>query len=322
MRSPVTLYVAIGVWLAACRESSSWAQPASEPWPRVVASGTCPDAGAVRSLLATLVPPARAAATPIAPAAGVTDLGAEYVVALGERSKTYADSARDCAQRARVAAAFIALALLPEEGPSPSGAAPTPSNVRAPERPTLPPPARGLAAWMSLDARGALAIGLPTTLVAPGILIRAAGGRETLGAHASCGWFFGASATFAGEAGSVLVERLACDAGMTGRLFWLGGRFETALDAGIAVGLLRATGRGFSSSYAASRTELGGRIAVDTALHLDGGSPGLLPIVGLEVTAYATSYDFDVTPQGIVGRAPVVWSAVTAGVRWSANVRP
>ncbi|HXX70028.1 MAG TPA: hypothetical protein VEK07_22805, partial [Polyangiaceae bacterium] len=165
-------------------------------------------------------------------------------------------------------------------------------------------------------------LGLPTALVAPGIAIRAAGGRGAFGGHATCAWFFGTSMALAGEAGRVLLERLPCAAGGTLRFFWLGRRFESAIDAGLAVGLLRAIGRGFVSTYASSRAEVGARIALDAAVHVDQKPVSLTPVIGLEAIAYATPYDFDVTPHGVVGRAPPVWSAVTLGVRWGADLGP
>lgn len=124
------------------------------------------------------------------------------------------------------------------------------------------------------------------------------------------------------ETGTVLLERLPCAAGGTLRFFRLGRRLESAIDASLAAAWLRVNGRGFASSYSASRAELGARIGVEAAWHFDERPAGLMPFVGLEVTAYATPYDFDVTPQGVVGRAPLVWSAVTLGVRWGADFRP
>ncbi|HXX66175.1 MAG TPA: hypothetical protein VEK07_03285 [Polyangiaceae bacterium] len=380
------------------------AQPAPEPWSDVSVSGTCPDAKMVRTLLSTLVVPRRSAAAN-APIGTVADLGAEFRVAVGSRSKSYADPARDCAQRARVAAAFIAIALLPEGASAPpSGSTPPGASGRSeprPERPSSPsnaapvetparaqpaetppraapaeaptrgtpaetppraapaetraraasgekssgappaePPARregdhseartappqsapGAATnWGNVDARGAFALGLPTALVAPGIAIRAAGGRGAFGGHATCGWFFGTPMALAGQAGTVLLERLPCAAGGTFRFFWLDRHFESAIDAGLAIGLLRAIGRGFVSTYASSRAEVGARIAVDAALHLDSKPATVTPVIGLEATAYATPYDFDVTPHGVVGRAPPVWSAVTLGVRWGVDFGP
>lgn len=326
-RVPLKLSFVFGVAALAMVQSSPLAaQPAPEAVPQLIVSGTCPQAVAVRSLLSTLVPESAVGAR--TPVATVSDLDTRFLVAVAERRKIYADPARDCARRARVAAAFIALALLPE-GSEPAQAQP-PSVAPEPQPPPEPPVARlpiasspaGAHDWASVDVRGAFALGLPNAVWAPGVLVRAAGGREWLGGHASCGWFFGASTTLSGETGSVLLQRLPCDAGATVRFSWLGRRLDTAIDAGFAVGLLEASGRGFAATYASSHVELGGRVAVDTSLRLDPWRVSLMPVVGIEATAYTTSYDFDVTPHGVVGRAPLVWTAITAGVRLGADFRP
>jgi hypothetical protein len=315
------LLVGAVVALVAFWASSSWAQSAGERWPELLVSGSCPEASAVQALLSTLVPRGSAPGPTPPPAVDVVDRETTFLVAVGSRRKIYADPTRDCAQRARIAAAFIALALLPDvEAPAPE---PAPPRAAPPARPLVPAPRPPSArSWLSVDARGALALGLPADIAAPGVLVRAAAGRDVLGAHVTCGWFFGTSTQLAGESGSVLLERLPCAAGATAHWFWAGRHLETALDAGLAVGLLHVIGRGFAPSYSSSHAELGARIAADTALRFGTGPSALMPIVGLEVTAYATSYDLDVSPHGVVGRAPLVWGAVTAGVQWSTEFGP
>lgn len=314
--SPLKLLVGVGAAIGGLPPSPSWAQSAASP--ELVVTGSCPEASAVGTLLSTLVPRAASAGRAPAPAIVIADRDTEFLVAVGSRSKIYADPARDCAQRARIAAAFIALALLPDiEPPAPEAPASRPQPP-----PPVAPPAETRRDWGSIDARAALAVGLPAEVAAPGILVRAAAGRDAFGGHVACGWFFGTSTPLAGESGSVLLERLPCDAGATARWFWPGRRLQSAVDVGFAVGLLRVMGRGFASTYASSHVELGARLAADTALRLTEGRQALMPIVGLEVTAYATSYDFDVAPHGIVGHAPAVWGAVTAGLQWGSEVGP
>lgn len=324
MKLPFKLLSASGLALAAlCRTLPLWAQP-DQRWPELVVSGTCPQESGVRALLSTLVPNRGTAPPGLPSAATVADLDKAFVVAVGARSKTYADPARDCAQRSRIAAAFIALALLPEGAEPAAPASPPPPALPPPTPPELPVlPVVASSTWASLDARGALALGFaPVTRLTPGVVVHAAAGRGVLGGHLSCGWVFGTSIALAQESGSVLIERLPCDAGPTLRFFTLGHRFDTAIDAGFAVGLLRAFGRGFDTNPPSSRVELGVRIAVDTALHADSARASLQPILGLEVTAYATGYDFNVAPHGDVGQAPLVWAAITAGIRWGADFGP
>jgi hypothetical protein len=67
-------------------------------------SGACPDGPALGALLGTLLSPEQARAAPIS----VRDNGPSYRVAVRAVSLTFDDPARDCAARARHAAAFAA----------------------------------------------------------------------------------------------------------------------------------------------------------------------------------------------------------------------
>jgi hypothetical protein len=293
-------------------------------------------------LLLTLLP-APVAGAPVATAA-VSDLGDAYVVSVGERVKKYADSARDCADRARVAAAFIALVLAPAtapEGqppPNPTTAAPAPTvapTVRPPVAPvqdgaTPAPPGRvpnqsAIATsavargWLRVDARGALEVAPETGLFAPGAALRVAAGSGAFGAHAVCGWLAPAPIALPGESGSVLLERFPCATGPTLRLLSGGGWLEVQLDAGAALGAALAHGRAFVTSYDAARFELGARIAVDAAMHLGTRPAGFAPIVGLEATYYPMVYSLDVTPRGTLSHTPYAWVGLTAGICWSAE---
>ena len=82
------------------------AAPGSAPTIDVI--GACPDDAAVRRVLTELVPPDAANAAPVR----VEDHGAHVRVAVREAATTLDDPARDCAARARMAAAFAATELL------------------------------------------------------------------------------------------------------------------------------------------------------------------------------------------------------------------
>jgi len=69
--------------------------------------GACPDAGEVRRLLTALLSPAEARIAPVS----VQDRGANFRVAVRESAVMLADPARDCAARARMAAAVAATDL-------------------------------------------------------------------------------------------------------------------------------------------------------------------------------------------------------------------
>jgi hypothetical protein len=267
------------------------------------------------------------------PAVTVTDLGDRYVVTAGERSKTYPDPGRDCLERARVAATFIALVLAPDEAAASSAPAPSvpprpppPVAVTPPPRPALPPSRHPWLPWLRADARGALELATAEGQVAPGAALRVAAGRGILGGHAVCEWLAGVPTNLTGGAGagaaqapgSVLLERFPCAVGPTLRLFPVHERLELDVDVGLAVGVLRASGRGFAMSYGATRPETGVRLAVDGTWLAHAG--GFAPVVGLEVTYYPSVYDLDVMPRGVVAETPHLWAGFTGGVCWTSGL--
>jgi hypothetical protein len=304
------------------------AQSAAGPPALVAVSGACPESTAVQSVLSTLLPAgisARSTAT-----ASVSDLGDAYLVAVGARLKKYPDSARDCAERARVAAAFIALALALDAEPAASTKKTTDSPpIRSPAvaRPPGAPPLSSVPSrtWWRLAAQGALEVAPRDGLAAPGASLRFAAGGNVWGVHAVCGWFSGASMSLPGERGSVLLGRFPCAAGPTLRFLLGTDRLEINLDAGVALGAVQAGGRGFATNYDSARLELGARVGANAALYFSPRRTGFAPIVGLEATYYPMVYQLDVAhgdqpnalPRGVVAHTPSVWVGVTAGLCWS-----
>jgi hypothetical protein len=275
-------------------------------------------------VLATLLPPSFSNA-PVATAT-VSDDGGTYLVTVGERVKEYADSARDCAERARIAAAFIAFSLSldvqPAAGTTTSATVPTAGPPPAPPPVVTAAPPSRTEKWLRVDARGTLEIAPQDGLLAPGAEARIAAGQGRFGAHALCGWLSGTSMSLPGETGRVLLERFPCAAGPTLRLFPSGTPLplpplEVSVDAGVALGAVRTSGRSFATNYVSARFEVGARIAVDAALHLGRHPAGFAPVVGLAATYYPMAYDLDVTPRTSVGRTPNLWAGLTAGVCWS-----
>jgi hypothetical protein len=307
----------IGAACAGWVPYSASAQPA-DVLPIVTVEGACPDAEAVRALLHSLLPAGGASAAPATPT--VVDRGDVYVVAVGERTKTYADPARDCAQRARVVAAFIALVIAPESlppesipsAPAPPSAPPSPTPM--PSANEAPPPFR----WAHLDARGTLQAASPPKLSSPGAELGVAGGWGTFfGARAGCAWMAGASIRPPGERGSVLLERFPCAVSAVARLLprerWL----EVDAEAGVAAGAVRASGQGFVASYSSTRLEVGARLAVSAALWLSPRA-SIAPVAGLELTYYPAQYGLSVMPHGVLATTPSLWAGATAGVCWNA----
>jgi hypothetical protein len=288
---------------------------ATDGAPSVAVDGACPTHQSVLSVLQSLLPSTRAAPAPTG--ASVTDRGGAYVVAVGDRSKTYPDAERNCDERARIAAAFIALALEPASEPTPVERSAPPAPVvapapedRVPEAARAPP-----STWMHLDGVGAFEVSSPFGLASPGLALEVAAGWGAWGAWAACAWIGAGTIRLPGAGESVRLERFPCALGPAARLVTR--VLETELKAGVALGALRAAGQGFATAYSSERVEIGARLAIDAAFSLSPGAR-VAPVAGLEVTYYPVPYHLALAPGGIVASTPAVWAGVTAGLRWNA----
>jgi hypothetical protein len=279
--------------------------------PALTVDGSCPARQSVEAVLSSVLPSLAAGGTV---EASVADRGDSYLVSVGDRSKTYPDPDRDCTRRARIAAAFIALVLAPDA----SSEHPEPPPVSAPaqEAPIPAPRRRGSSnGWVRLDALGAFEVSSPVGLASPGLALEVGAGWGAWGAWAGCSWIEGVTMPLAAPGERARIERFPCALGPAAR--WRVPPVDVDLKAGIALGALRAAGEGFSTAYDSARLEVGGRLAIDAALHL---SPGafLTPVAGLEATYYPVPYHLFEPPRGVVASTPTLWLGVTAGLRWNA----
>lgn len=153
-------------------------------------TSACPDPGAVWSALSILIGPERlesrlrtlaAQGPPIA----VADLGAAYRIRAGNQLRQYDDDARDCAERAKVAALFVALAVDSVEhaaqakasAPAPEPSLPVTVPVVGAREPVPPSPKQRLLV-LEVGVGGHLGVNL--WAAAPGGLVRVSGGRGRL----------------------------------------------------------------------------------------------------------------------------------------------
>jgi hypothetical protein len=281
--------------------------------PTVTVEGACPNQEAVQTVLRSLLPAAdRAAASA---GATIVDRGDSFVVVSGGRTKAYPDPDRNCAQRARIAAAFIALVL--EPGPVPSESEPVAPPPAAPPRQEdrTPAPRRSAALpWVRLAVRGAFQVSSPLGLTSPGVAVDVAGGWGSFGGEAACAWIAGAEVPLV-HGKTALLERVPCALGPVVR-FFVGPRVETDLKVGLALGVLRAGGQGPAARYGGARLEAGARLAIDASLRLSPDAH-FVPVAGVEVTYYPVPYDLVVAPTSVVASTPSVWAGATAGVCWN-----
>jgi hypothetical protein len=311
MRAPLLLFVCAGGTVAEVIPSPAHAQDAVVPTPVVATSGTCPDSSSVQRVLAGLLPSNAAGPTT---AASVSDLGDSYVVTIGDRVKTYVDAGRDCAERARVAAAFITLALAPEVAPLPETKPPQVLPVApSPPAPT-PAPTRAIESWIRVDGRGTYSAG-GNGLFAPGVALGIAAGHGRFGGQAVCAWVAPSSISAAGGGGSIAVERFPCALGPTLRIS-TAAPLDMNTSVGVVLGALLAQGTGFASSYGSTRLEVGVRLALDATLHVSQNQRGFAPVLGLEAIYDPVTYDLEVIGRGVVGHTPPLWAGVSAGVSW------
>ncbi|MCL2450452.1 MAG: hypothetical protein FWD17_16010, partial [Polyangiaceae bacterium] len=282
------------------------AEPPPGPW-LVGGTGACPVPTDVGRVLATLLPTEgdRSRTNASSPLATVTDLGDDYRVDVAGRSKAYFDPTRNCEQRARIAAAFIALVVAPEEAPPDASASSSPPPQAPPEAspaPAAPPaPERRVAgpSWGTFDLRGVYSFA-PGSLTAGGAAVRMSatervmGSELRLGGHLLCGWLGSSEHDLSGRIGSFSVERWPCALGAAARLFPAGFRLEVDVDAGVALGAVRIAGHGLFHDFASSRLEAGGRVGLAALLHLGRDPVPLAAVVGFDATYLPHAYQLSV----------------------------
>lgn len=281
----------------------------------VEAAGRCPAQDAVAAALAPVL--GREPARPLSAAPRVVDLGDRFeVTAAGQRGQ-YDDPARDCRERARIAAVFIALALNPPElQPSP----PEPSAPTAPataEVPLLRADVRGgepaAPTWVAAGAAarldGAAAGDDPAqTVLVGGGELRGAFGRRGWGVVATAGVLAPATARF----GTIPVrqQRFPFSLGVTaiGAAPW---GFQVAGDAAVVVAPFTVRGEGLQSGAAAWRVDVGARLAL--ALRSPPLAKRSIFFLEVHAEAFPRPYHLDVGPVGTVGTTSKLWLGAAVG---------
>jgi hypothetical protein len=267
----------------------------------VAVTGACPSGEAVTAAL-------RSALGADTPSAGadvpkVSDLGDRFSVAASGQVREYADPRRDCDERARAAAVFIALALNPPLV-APAAPPPTPQVIASPP-PPAPPESTG---WLDLGVAARLDGGPAPAL---GAEVRASAGRRWFGLTATAGVLAPTETTFS----SVVVRQqrfplslsLAARRGLTQRLALAG-----AVGAALVPLTLRA-----DALDGPSETRL------DAGVHLAGelafaASPRLRPFVALHAEIFPRAYQLEVDPLGNVGSTGRFWAGVSVGLSFAA----
>jgi hypothetical protein len=268
-------------------------------------SSTCPRPELVLAELATLLPPDRLSthlrALTGAPAVELIDLGVPFQVVVGGRVREYRDEARDCTQRARVAAVFVAMTIDPASiaaPPAPPPPVPIAAAIAAPA-PALP--------GARFDVAGAVDAGVVATdrVAQGGLDLRLVVGRRPLA------FALGAIVLWPVDTsvGGVHLHqwRLPIDAGV--RFRFAEGRLAPYAELGVCAAVLSE--RALDLAAANSRTAL--ELGVRGALGFRVGASRFAPFAALRAELVPIPPEIYALPQGVSGHTPYLWIGASAG---------
>ena len=273
---------------------------AAAPSLTVDVTGRCPSAEAVAVALGSAVGMETKATGKDIPR--VTDLGDRFSVSAFGQAREYPDPGRDCDERARAAAVFIALALNPPivPTPPPPPAAPPVRVQEAAPPPVAPPPS---ARWQNVGAAARVdGSTQPETGFAIGFEVRAAAGWHWLGIAATAGVLAPTDSRF--SAVTVRQQRFPLSLAFTAR-HPIGERIAVAGAVGAALVPLTLRADGIDGAPSSTRLDAGVRLALDLAFL---ATPRLAPFIGIHAEIFPRAYELDVGPPGSVGSVGSVGS--------------
>jgi hypothetical protein len=297
------MHVGAGVvWVATCfaAAGSAWAGPAVH----VHSDGNCPTTAQVSAALEYLL---KGSGQTVAPDTAVADLvlevaelGARYRVSLAGQTREYEDRARDCAERARVAAVFAAITLEPPE-------------VAGHAKPPVPPSSRRS---LALRAGAVADLGLQQSHVA------LAWGGELRAVLSGQRWGIELGARGLSPAElewgtyHAKVTRFPFDLCLRGIL--RRAHVAGSLSAGVALAVFHLRGDASSMPIqdGGTRLDLGFRSALSIGLLPDAR---VSPYLTLHVSVWPRRYAAIVEPVGPVGAIPLVWIGAALGVAVAAR---
>jgi hypothetical protein len=305
-------------------EGAPIAPSAERPTPvapvAVTVSGACPDEEAIAKAIASIVPVKDLDRFAASARVEVSDLGDTYRVSVNakgiDRSRVYRDVARDCDHRARFAAVFIVLTLMPPDVlldalPPPPPPAPPPPPPAPPSLAVViaPPPVhlRRVRLELSFLIDVAPRSGLPLA-VALGGELRVAPGPKHLGPVGAIG-IAGGSIDFGAVSATEL--RLPFDLGLRLPLLTRTA-FDLVADVGLAGAVFHDKATNTAGPQSGTRLDLGARAGV--VVHAGRLSDRLLGIAGIHAELFPRPYDVTLMPQGTVGHTPAFWMGVTVGL--------
>jgi len=312
MRKLVIGFGAASVQLASVPMPAAHADP--PPALRVVGQDACPTAREVATVLERMLPRTKITADtgPLGAAeATVSDQGAQFRVTVAGQERSFDDFARQCTERARHAAVFVALVLDPPaigELSSEPPAAPAP-----PIRPVDAPPRqaeRRPSGWQWDVALGGVMLVAPEverrrTAVAEGI---AAFARVKRGLHLALGAGVLQGALYfddvAADAWWIPIDVAAGFAARTSA-------WEIGAEVGPNLAILSIIGENLKEARRQLRVEVGGRVSVWSRFWF---SKQFAAFLSAEAIVRPLPYLLDIDPRGGIGEMPTVWLGGSAGL--------
>jgi len=273
---------------------------------------SCPAREAVAAALSPALVHIRPNADPLPSDFRIVDLGDAFEVTASGQVQRYADAARDCAERARVAAVFVALAMNPPSLEAPRPPPPPPSVVPPPQP---PPPPEGL--WLSLGVAarvdGAVGGGSDATSGATaGGEIDVAFGRGSFGVEATAGAMTSTENTVVSV--QVKEQRFPCSLAAT-----IHRRPSAHLELGAALGAsltpFTLHGQGLDTTLPVTRFDAGARLA----LELKVAGHALVPFANLHLEYFPRTYEIVVAPLGNIGTTAPLQIGLSIGVAYEAR---
>lgn len=292
----------------------------SEETTFTIGNSACPEPGAVEREVRRLIPSERQSVLDAGVRIELQDLGDSYRVTVSKDrttlKKSYADAARDCDGRARFAAVFAVLTIMPPEleaikpeqkSEPPPPPAPPPRVLVAPpvrEAEALPPIAR-------IDLSGAF-VGAPALARAPQLAtwggeLGVALGRGPINGLLSVGYFARARFELESVNGDVAVLPASLGVRSSSAL----GPFLLRADLELLLLLERTRATNLARSNHVSALDFGARGGVSLARPI---GEQFAPFVGIFTWIVPAPRELRALPQGDIGRLPVWWLGGAVGV--------
>jgi hypothetical protein len=242
----------------------------------------------------------------------IVETGDDYRVSVktdeGTVERTYTDPSHDCPQRARFAAAFIVLALMPPRIGDERPRTTVPKASEPPRTEPSPPVDRGPAV-VRLEIGGIVETTPPVADAPPmthwGPDLRARLGSGPVAAVLGLGFMPQVEFSQRG----VRAKNLRIPAMIGVRTRTLTGAFEIGVDLGLALALERYQG---TSSHATSSAEqfhagagLGAIVSTRTRL---------APFIAVRTTYFPLSRELSTMPQGVFAHTPRLWIGAALGL--------